>query len=146
MAKWQRIRIELPKELGPAARERIGIELRNRMQERANNGLGVRADGKGSKAFPDYSDSYKKFKGKSGRSTSPVNLIFDGDMLAELNLISHKPGSVLIGFENGSEQNAKAEGNILGSYGRSPNPAKARNFLGLPVGEIKRIIAENKEG
>lgn len=144
MAKWQRVRFEIPRELGPAERERIGIELRNRMQERANQGLGVNADGTRSKKFPGYSEQYETFKKKSGRSTDPVNLIFNGDMLAEMNLISHRPGSVLIGFENGSKENAKAEGNILGSYGRSPNPAKARNFLGLPAAEIKRIIKENR--
>lgn len=142
---WQRVRIELPPDLGPAAREAIGIALRNRMQERAEQGLGVNASGTRSKKFPDYNPEYEERKRKSGRSTANVNLIFDGDMMAALNVISDRPGSVLIGFENGSEENAKAEGNITGSYGRSPNPSKARNFLGLPKAEINRIIRENKD-
>lgn len=146
MAKWRRVRINIPRELGPAERERIGIELRNRMQERAEEGMGVDASGKRSKAFPEYSAKYKDYKASTGRSTANVNLLFDGDMLAAMNLISHKPGSVLIGFENGTEENAKAEGNIIGSYGKkSGNPAKARNFLGLPVKEIKRIIKEYRD-
>lgn len=142
-AKWRRVRIEIPKDLGPAARERIGIELRNRMQERAENGVGVNADGTRSKQFPEYTDKYARQKGVG---VGDVNLILEGDMLAAMNLISHKPGSVLIGFENGTKENAKAEGNIIGSYGKpSGNPAKARNFLGLPASEIKRIIRENRD-
>ena len=140
-AKWRRVRIEIPRELGPAARERIGIELRNRMQERAESGVGVNASGDRSKRFPGYSDAYAKQKGQTN-----VDLLVEGDMLAAMNLISHKPGSVLIGFQNGTKENGKAEGNIIGSYGKpSGNPAKARNFLGLPPSEIRRIIKENAD-
>lgn len=141
MAKWQKIRIEIPHDLGPAAREAIGIALRNRMQERAESGNGMNGDGTRSKRFPGYTPEYEKFKGQSN-----VDLILDGDMMAALNLISHKPGSVLIGFENGTKENAKAEGNIIGSYGKpSGDPSKARNFLGLPKSEINQIVKENKD-
>lgn len=140
-AKWQRVRLEIPRNIGPRAREAIGIELRNRMQERAEAGVGVNAAGTRSKRFPGYTEEYAKKKGQTN-----VDLLLEGDMLAGMNLISHRPGSVLIGFQNGTEENAKAEGNILGSYGRSPNPKKARNFLGLPAAEIRRIIKENADG
>ena len=140
-AKWQRVRLEIPRDIGPRAREAIGIELRNRMQERAEEGVGVNAAGTRSKRFPGYTKEYAEKKGQTN-----VDLLLEGDMLAGMNLISHRPGSVLIGFQNGTEENAKAEGNILGSYGRLPNPKKARNFLGLPAAEIRRIIKENAHG
>ena len=141
MAKWQRIRIEIPDNLGPSAREAIGIALRNRMQERAESGKGMNAGGTRSKQFPGYTPEYEKFKGQSN-----VDLILDGDMMASLNLISHTKGSVLIGFENGTKENAKAEGNIIGSYGQpTGNPAKARNFLGLPKAEIEQIIKDHQD-
>lgn len=141
MAKWQRIRIPIPDDLGPSAREAIGIALRNRMQERAEEGKGMNATGTRSKKFPGYTPEYEQFKGQSN-----VDLLLKGDMLASLNLISHQKGSVLIGFENGTKENAKAEGNIIGSYGKpAGDPSKARNFLGLPKAEIEQIIKENKD-
>jgi len=64
-------------------------------------------------------------------------------MLDAIEVLSHKRGQVLIGFENGSEQNDKAEGNQTGSYGQpDPNPSKARRFLGLTDREYDAILEE----
>lgn len=150
MAKWQRVRIDLPEDLGAAAREAIGVAIRNRMQERAQSGVGVDASGERSKRFPPYSPEYLEYKSKRRSSGSLVNLTFDADMLSAMQYISSQKGSVLIGMDrkgsNFTEENAKAEGNILGSYGRSPNPSKARNFMGLPRHEVERIINEYRRG
>lgn len=138
-----KVRIPIPEDLGPNAREALGIEIRNQMKENAENGFGVNAAGTRKKTFPDYTDDYKKAKKKQRPSWSGgVDLTLSANMLADLDLLSHKKGSLLIGFENGSDSNAKAEGNITGSYGRSPNKAKARNFLGLPASQLRSLISE----
>ena len=99
------------------------------------------------KNFPGYTEGYadQKKKQRPSWDGSTVDLTLSAKMLADFNLLSHKKGSVLIGFENGSESNAKAEGNVTGSYGRSPNKAKARNFLGLPASQLRELIKEVKE-
>lgn len=134
---WQRVKIEVPEDLSKAEREEIGEEFVNKMVENAINGEGVRANGDKfrRKSFPAYTADYEKVKGQSN-----VDLTLSGEMLSALKVISHKKGVVMVGFDNGSEANAKAEGNILGSYGREPNIRKARNFLGLIPSEVRAIV------
>lgn len=139
---WQKIRIDVPEDIGPSEREAMGAEMVALMVSKAKDGIGVRYEGDRArpKNFPAYTERYEKFKGQKN-----VDLTLSGEMLEALNVLSHKKGSILIGFENGSEENDKAEGNITGSYGRSPNPRKARNFLGLTASEIKAIVRDYKE-
>lgn len=134
---WQRVRIDIPDELTKPQRDIAARMMVDLMVEKARNGEGIRKAGDRirSRTFPKYTEAYEKFKGQSN-----VDLTLSGDMLSALDVISTKKGSVLIGFENGSEENDKAEGNITGSYGRSPNPRKARNFLGLRKSEINAIV------
>jgi hypothetical protein len=134
---WQKTRIEVPEDLTPQQREEAANQMVDLMAEKAQNGEGIRRSGDRvrPRTFPAYTQEYIKFKGQSH-----VDLVLSGDMLASLDVLSHKKGSVLIGFENGSKANAKAEGNITGSYGRSPNPQKSRNFLGLMKSEINAIV------
>lgn len=145
---WMKVRIPIPENLGPQARETLGILIRNQIQDNANNGQGVSKIGVSRKKnFPGYTEGYadKKKKQRPSWDGSTVDLTLSAKMLADFNLISHKKGSVLIGFQNGTESNAKAEGNVTGSYGRSPNKSKARNFLGLPSSQLKELIKEVKE-
>jgi hypothetical protein len=94
---------------------------------------------KSGKPFPGYSPKYKEsldFK-NMGKSSS-VNLELSGDMLAELKILQIKGGRLQIGYENGSDENAKADGNIRGTYGKStPNPSMARDFLGFEGKELE---------
>jgi hypothetical protein len=94
---------------------------------------------KSGKPFPAYSPKYKDsldFK-NMGKSSS-VNLELSGDMLAELKILQIKGGRLQIGYENGSDENAKADGNIRGTYGKpSPNPSMARDFLGFEGKELE---------
>ncbi len=138
---WQRIRIEIPENIEPAMREAIGNEMVRLMAEKARNGVGVRYEGDRArpKNFPAYSKKYADWKGQDN-----VDLTLSGDMLDALKVLSHKKGSVLIGFDSGSKENDKAEGNITGSYGKSPNPRKARDFLGLLKSEINQIVRDKK--
>lgn len=138
MMAWQRVRIDLPDDLDPATREQIGRDILEYIQKRAiEQNKGFNPDTGREKKFPKYSKEYAKRK---GAALSDVDLILSGDMFTEMDIISHQKGSILIGFENGTKANAKAEGNQLGSYGGSPNPSKARPFLGLTKKALDEIV------
>lgn len=138
---WQRVKIEIPDDLKPGEREDIAWLVLEHIRDRTATGRGLNADGSRLKRFPGYSESYKKsLDFKIGRKSSTVNLTLSGDMLDAMDLLSHKKGQLVIGFENGSVDNDKAEGNILGAYGGDPNPGKARNFLGVTDAELKTIL------
>lgn len=102
---------------------------------------------KNGRSFPGYSESYKKsldFK-IAGKSAGDINLQLSGDMLAAIKLLKANKGSLEIGFDRGTEENARADGNIRGTYGSdSPNPRKARDFLGITDKELSRIIKHVK--
>jgi hypothetical protein len=62
-------------------------------------------------------------------------------MLAALDVLDKTSRSVTIGFEPGSDENAKADGNIRGTYGKpTPDPKKARDFLGITETELSKIV------
>jgi hypothetical protein len=47
----------------------------------------------------------------------------------------------MIGFENGTDENARADGNIRGTYGKpTPDSSKARDFLGISKEDLRRYI------
>lgn len=141
MAKWTRARIEVPDKLGGKDRELLGEEIVEFIRKRSSQGLD-----KDNKKFPKYSKEYINsldFK-NAGKKKTPVNLELSGDMLAAMDVISHKKGSILVGFENGTDENDRAEGNITGSYGRDPNPAKARDFLGVKKGDLKDLVKQEQ--
>jgi len=76
----------------------------------------------------------------AGKSRS-VDLTLSGDMLAAIELLGHKKGQITVGYENGTDENARAEGNQLGTYGqKSPNPKKARAFLGIAKEDLEKIL------
>lgn len=135
--KWQRTRLEVPKSLTPREREMVAFEVIEFITERSK--LGKDQNGKN---FPRYTKEYAKAK---GTSRSNVDLTLRDEMLRAIDLLNHKSGSILIGFENGTKENAKADGNIRGTYGKpSPIPGKARPFLGISQRQLTRIIREVK--
>ena len=109
---------------------------------------------KNGKPFPkyskksNYSESYKKsldFK-IAGKSASKINLQLSGDMLAAITVLKYAKDSVEIGFEKGSEENARADGNIRGTYGQdAPNPRISRDFLGISEKELSKILKYVKD-
>lgn len=137
-AKWRRIRIDVPDWLSPSDREQLADDIIETIRRRTDSGR----DKDGNK-FPGYSKSYVKsldFK-IAGKSKGDVNLQLSGDMMASLELLSHRRGSIMIGFENGTPENDRADGNITGSYGGSPNPRKARDFLGIESDELESLLS-----
>lgn len=136
--KWQRFKVDVPSDFTPAMRESVGLAVAERIRVRTLRGIDKNGD-----QFVGYSESYKnslEFR-VAGKSGNQVNLRLSGDMLAALDVISNRSGVVTVGYERGSEENGKADGNIRGTYGQSKPTGKARDFLGLPKEEIERIIS-----
>jgi hypothetical protein len=139
-AKWQKIDIDIPEEFTPKQRKRLADLIIDHIIDRTESGLDKRG-----KRFPGYSEAYVKsldFK-IAGKSKGSVDLTLSGDMLASLQLLEQKPGRLRIGFEKGSEENARADGNIRGTYGASsPRKGKARDFLGITDRELDKLVDE----
>lgn len=137
--QWQRTKIELPKKLKPSEREAVSFEIINFIIDRSKQGLNERG-----RSFAQYTKEYAKKKGV-GRGN--VDLTLSDEMLREIKLISQRSGEVIIGFERGSDVNAKADGNIRGTYGKpSPIPGKARPFLGVSKTQVSKIVREYMNG
>ena len=137
-AEWQRFLVKIPKEFDEEQRETIADAIIEHIKFRTEQGID-----KDGKPFAPYSKRYIEsldFK-IAGKSAGDVNLTLSGDMLAELSLLRHKRGELMIGYKRGSEENARADGNIRGTYGQSqPNKRRARNFLGLKASERRALI------
>lgn len=131
---WQKFRISIDKRYKPSERQAIAEAIIDQIQARTASGKSVTG-----RQFPGYTDEYRKRKGQGN-----VDLTFSGDMLFNsLKLLSESSGTILIGYENGTDENAKAEGNILGTYGQKrPIPGKKRNFLGIQKQELDQILSE----
>jgi len=135
--KYVQTSIVIPKSYGPTERRAIAIEILDYIRDRTNSGLDKREQ-----SFPKYSKEYKnsfefKVAGKSGK----VDLKLSGDMLAVMDLIKTSPGKIVIGFDPGSSEAERAEGNIRGSYGKSRgDKSKARDFLGIDSSVLKAKI------
>lgn len=137
MAKQQKFRFDVPKGISPADRRRIGLDVITFIQEKAiNENSGYNAATGRYKRFPQYTKAYAK---KKRTSPSNVDLVLSAAMFNAMDVVNQRSGSVTIGF-NDPSQEGKAEGNQLGSYGRSPNPKKARPFLGISKTQLAAII------
>ena len=144
----QKVTIEIPDEYGPDERAAIGKDIVEFIRQRSEDGVGVKETARGWKnvPFPAYSKTYKEsLDFKIAGKTNKVNLTLSGDMLIALDVLNHRPGEITIGYRKGDrEENDKAEGNITGSYGGSPNPKKARNFLGISASDLREILDQYK--
>jgi hypothetical protein len=137
MAKQQKIVIDLPNDYTLQELSAIGQDFIDHIIKRTSKGLGEDSKSwKGQAA--KYSEAYKKslnFKIGGKSKSGPVNLELSGDMLSMLEVLNVKRGrktQLVIGYEAGdSELNGKVEGNRIGSYGGSPKPSKARDFLAI---------------
>lgn len=130
-----RLKVDVPKDFNPAARNLIAKDIIDFIRQRSQSGIGMNAQGNRTKSFVKYEDSYAKKKGQTN-----VDLRLSGAMLESMKVVTHRLGSVTIGIP--SAQSGKAEGNITGSYGQSPNPAKARNFMGILKGDVARLARD----
>jgi hypothetical protein len=136
---WQRIKLDVPKWLSDDQKEQLADDVIEHIRRRTEKGLDKR-----NRQFPGYSDEYVKsldFK-NGGKRKGRVDLQLSGDMLADLQLVKMQKNAIVIGFTPGSEENARAEGNILGTYGQDkPIPGKKRDFLGISQSELNDILS-----
>jgi hypothetical protein len=136
--KWQKIKIDLSGYgLSPDQKDEVADLIIERIVNRTDQGKD-----KDGRKFAGYSKSYKEsLDFKVAGKTNKVDLQLSGDMLAALSVLDQTSRSVVIGFERGSEENAKADGNIRGTYGKpTPDPKKARDFLGISERELIKIV------
>lgn len=139
--KHQKLEIELDSEYTDAEREAIAYEIIERIRQRSLGGQGV-YDGE-IDDFPEYSDAYVKSTNFriAGKNEDDVNLTLSGDMLASIEILENREGKIVIGYQNGSNENAKADGNMRGTYGKDKeNPSKARRFLDITDTELNSIL------
>jgi hypothetical protein len=125
--------ITIPKKLNKQQREVIAEEIVDFIRDRTFGGYD-----KNNNKFPDYSEQYAN---KKGVGEDEVDLVLSGELMDKLKVLKHKQGQIIIGYDGRSKKlNAKAEGNILGSYGRDPDSSKARDFLGISKADLMSII------
>ena len=137
----QKVRIKVPKDLTKEDRIELAEDIIDFIQKRTKAGIGFRKKtGRNyNLARVPYTRKYAKRKGTSRTS---VDLTLSTEMLESIELLNHASGSITIGYEKGSDVNDKAEGNQIGSYGRSPNKNKARPFLGLSKADLAVLLDE----
>lgn len=128
---WMRTRIPIPEDLDLTRGERIELaeKIIEYVRERTLSGTGIK-NGRRFE-FPPYTEAYIKSKAfkQAGKSPSEVNLKLKGEMLSDLRLLSENSSSLLIGFENGTFSNDKADGN-----------SKKRPFLGINKSELAELL------
>ena len=100
-------------------------------------------------AAAKYSDAYAKSLdfNNAGKSKNDVNLQLSGDMLAALTRLKNLENEkkIVIGFKEVSKENARADGNIRGTYGQpTPIRGKARDFLGIRPEVLSKLIERVK--
>lgn len=136
--KWQRVEIEIPDAYSRDAREAIAWDVIEFIRDRTT---GKNVD-KNNRPLAKYSEGYAKsldFK-IAGKSKGDVNFTQSGDTLSMLQLLESKPGLLVIGWENGSQANAIADGNIRGTYGNPSPIGPKRDILGITQGDLSRIL------
>ena len=134
-------RITLPRGLSEQQRELVGTKIIQMIKDRTRSGINAK-----DKPFPKYSTDYKEsldFK-IAGKSDS-VNLVQTGDMLADIEVLQHGNGYILVGYEMDYEEIGKVHGNVTGEYGQERSTGKTRDFIGLPYRMLRIAIAEAKD-
>lgn len=143
MASQQKFTVDIDRAYSDLERRTIANEIIDFIINRTRND---NLD-KNNRAFPGYSSSYADslaFK-LGGKSRSDIDLTLSGDMLDSIKVLSTRAGQITIGFDAGTNENAKAEGNIIGSYGQpSGNPTKSRDFLGIHPEDLSAILERNR--
>jgi len=135
-----KLTLQIPKSFDSEEREQIAREVMGYIYERTLKGHSV-YNRKWTGKAGEYSENYARQKGvgKSG----PVDLLLNDEMLRAMQYFKSmsKPGQITIGYKSGSRQEGKAEGNILGTYGKdTPIPGKARPFLDILKKDLDILI------
>lgn len=136
----QKTTISLPEGYTSEERRAIGEEIIQQIIDRSKEGKDRHGDN-----FPAYSEGYmKSFDFKLAGKGKKPNLTLSGEMLSAITVLeSNVDGQVTVGYRLADKfNNDKAEGNIKGSYGGSPDDKKARDFLGVTDKELTSILTK----
>lgn len=137
MAEQQKFTFKVSKKMPEDVQKALAIEVIDFIIERSKGGKD-----KNNKDFPSYSKEYaKSFDFKlAGKNKNKVDLTLTGEMLNSLEVVDISEGEITIGYNAKDKlNNAKAEGNITGSYGGKPNSKKSRDFLGIHKSDLNKI-------
>jgi len=127
---------DIPKDYTPAERKAITEDVVAFIRQRTDKGID-----RNNKSFPKYSKAYMKsneFK-EAGKS-SKVNLKLSHDMMSALKALPSNSGSITYGYEKGSPEIGKVDGNVRGTYGQRVSTSKKRDFLGISRGDLSNIL------
>lgn len=131
--------VEIDEAYTAEQREAIAAEIISYVRTRTLSGKDMN-----NKSFKGYSKGYIRstdFKA-ANKSKGQVNLRLSGDMLAYMELVKNQTGKLVIGYGDENPQAGKAEGNHIGSYGKTANSKNARPFLGIDPKTLSGILAK----
>lgn len=138
--KSTKLPIDFPEDFSSEERRMLAEKVIEFIQDRTKMGYNVYGrdwSGDAGKYNPDYA---RKVGKKAG---GPVDLALSHDMI---EAIEYFPGQGAVGFKSGTKIERKAEGNILGTYGRpEPIPGKGRPFLDILKKDLQELIAEVRD-
>jgi phage gpG-like protein len=140
--KETQLTLQIPKDFDPNQRAELADRVLEFIRDRSKKGYNVLGRDWSGEAGK-YTEEYAKKKGVS--AGGPVDLSLSHDMLDGMQYFPSKSptGQITIGFRKGTLLERKAEGNIIGSYGKPQgNPKKARPFLDILQKDLKDIIEE----
>lgn len=123
-------RLTIPRDLTSDERLDLGRSIIQFIQSRTKKGIDLN-----NRKFPGYSSDYTQSKDfKNAGKSRRVNLSQSGDTIASIELLSHGPGYITIGYDSGSFENDKAVW-----IQRSDN-GMSRMFLGLTDSDLNKLV------
>lgn len=143
--KSTKLTVECPEDFTSEERRVLAERVIEFIQERTKMGYNVYGRDWTGEAGK-YTPGYAKRKGTS--ASGPVDLALSHEMIEAVQYFPSQSGSgqITVGFKQGTRIERKAEGNILGTYGRpEPNPKKARPFLDILKKDLNDLIAEVRD-
>lgn len=143
--KSTKLVLDCPESFTADQREALAKKVIQSIQDRTKMGYSVYGrdwTGEAGEYTPEYAKKAGKKKG------GPVDLAISHEMIEAIQYFPGQsgPGEITIGFKKGTKVERKAEGNILGTYGKAePNPKKARPFLDILKKDLNALISEVKD-
>jgi hypothetical protein len=143
--KSTKLTLDCPEDFTSEERRLLAEKVMDFIADRTKHGYNVHGrDWSGDAG--KYTEGYAKKKGVS--PGGPVDLAATHEMVEGMQFFPTMSGSgeITLGYKKGTKLERKAEGNILGTYGKAePNPKKARPFLDILKKDLQDLIAEVKD-
>ena len=142
--KHQKFSINVSSKYDEEDRLSITRDVIEFVQKRTSKGINKENKKFKSEGRKGYSKAYansKEGKAAGKQFKGNPNLTLTSDMLVALGeYVKVKPRSIEIGDEKGSPENAKADGNVRGTYGKSRGRSELkRDFMGITKENLEAI-------